>query len=148
MKVQVTIKELTAEDLVDLFSTALYGSNIFGADYGNADAQGVCFEDKLADTLLKGGHIYIHDLLADGDHFGNLPYEVNDDDTVSYTVTLEDMLRGLDAAANGTWTKSKTDAEGVSKCFHTYMNREVDYDWDYTRASVLLQIIVFGELIY
>ena len=68
MKTKITVTELDHEDLVNLLSTALYGSSWFEADYDNniykslEIKEGDCFEDKLADMLLAGHKITIIDL--------------------------------------------------------------------------------------
>ena len=52
-KKQVTITEITQEDLVNLFSTALYGSTYLDADYPKRDIyeEDDCYEDKLAKVV-------------------------------------------------------------------------------------------------
>ena len=69
MKTKTTITELTHDDLVNLFSTALYGSSYLSADWDddlptNEDS---CYEDTIADILLAGGHVYVKDHYAEGE---------------------------------------------------------------------------------
>ena len=80
MKTKTIISDINFEDLVDLFSTALYGSHKFGAYYNKSDYEkcpdkndGDCYEDKLARILLNGGTVVVFDLYAemDGDFYGD-----------------------------------------------------------------------------
>ena len=69
IKNNVEIIDITHDDLVNLFSTALYGSSYLSAEYNKdfynsipADKKkGDCYEDHIADVLLNGGEIYIYD---------------------------------------------------------------------------------------
>ena len=77
MKTQIKVTELEHEELVDLLSTALYGSSWFEASYDknkyNAikEKHGNCFEDALADMLIAGHKISITDLEAEGEKYSN-----------------------------------------------------------------------------
>ena len=69
MKTQTIISELTHDDLVNLFSTALYGSSYLSSNYEddvkvdkNDDD---CYEDVLAKILLSGGKVKITDYYAE-----------------------------------------------------------------------------------
>lgn len=77
--VKISKLELEHDDLVDLFSTALYGQDIFECDYGDDElsekimneyrakyasennGEKPCYEDVLAELILKGGCIYVSD---------------------------------------------------------------------------------------
>ena len=154
-KKQVTITEITHDDLVNLFSTALYGSTYLDADYPNSDIyeEDDCYEDKLAKALLNGKTIVVRDTYAEGCVYGNLPHEIEgceeDEDiaNVAYKVTLEDVKKGLEKAGSGTF-KINFDGEkefGV-KAFDMFANEDLSFDL--VCADCLMQIIVFGELIY
>lgn len=154
MKTQTVISEITHDDLVNLFSTSLYGSNYLGAGYNyvpDLDAYDV-FEDSLAATLLKGRHIRVTDYYAEGSSYGKLPREIDDEDgCVTYTVTLEDIKNALSRAADGTFnTRSEKFADGerrfARKAFDSFL-AEAD-DFDLTYADCLMQIILFDEIIY
>ena len=77
MKTEIKVIELEHEDLVDLLSTALYGSTWFDASYNKevyeslTNTTGECFEDKLADMLLNGHKIAITDEEADGEKYSD-----------------------------------------------------------------------------
>lgn len=155
MKTQTTIKEITHEDLVNLFSTALYGSTYLEADYTNPSLKesGDCFEDILAKNLLAGDSIVITDWYAEGESYGNLPHIVDDEDEcVHYTLILDDIKRGLEKAASGTfnagsdrWAESARRSAKVS--FDSFIDEDA-VDFDLVRADILMQIILFDEIIY
>lgn len=156
MKTQLTITELTKEDLVDLFSTAFYGSNYLSADYDEAieyDEED-CHEEILAGILLHGGAIKVTDSYADGCHYGNLRYQYNEDNDAIYYVTLEDIKKGLERAANGTFNLRPDVSADFADSNKRFARRSFDaYDynereWDLTTADCLMQIILFDEVVY
>lgn len=62
---EIEIKSLSKEEIVDLLSTALYGSPWWGVDNSTEEynqAKGDTIEEKLADMLLKGNDIYFVDM--------------------------------------------------------------------------------------
>ena len=158
MKTNLTISEITHEDLVNLFSTSLYGSTYLEADYTNPNLKkaGDCFEDILAKNLLAGDCIVITDWYAEGEAYGNLFHIVDDEDEcVHYTVGLEDIKRGLERAANGTFTITtklgedyiKGEKESARRSFNSFADDDA-VDFDLIRADILMQIILFDEIIY
>lgn len=154
MKTETTITELGHDDLVDLFSTALYGSSYLGADYEESVEynEKACFEDILADILLHDGSITITDYYAEGCVYGSLPHGIDEDENVTYLVTYDDIKRGLERAADGTfnagddeWTEGTKRSARVS--FDSFMDED-RCDFDLMRADILMQIILFDEIIY
>lgn len=155
-KKEVIITEIKHEDLVNLFSTALYGSMYLDADYPKSDIyeEDDCYEDKLAKALLNGQTIVVRDTYAEGCVYGNLPHEIEwceeDDDiaNVAYKVTLEDVKKGLEKAGSGTF-KINFDGEEefALRAFDSFTDEDA-CDFDLAYADCLMQIIVFGELIY
>ena len=157
MKTKTTITELTHDDLVELFSTALTGSSYLGADYDESTEydEDDCFEDILANILLHGGSIKVTDYYADGCVYGSLPHEYVDNDDegeVVYVLTLDDIKRGLERAADGTfnagndkWTEQTKRSARVS--FDSFMDEDC-CEFDLVRADILMQIIIFDEIIY
>ena len=112
MKIKTTIESITHDDLVELFSTALYGSDIFGVDYDAEvynhcpDKKGNdCLEDKIARILLNGGSITISDLYADdeNDFYGELRHE--------YDSSYRSILCRLHSGRSGSLQRS--DKAGV-----------------------------------
>ena len=162
MKTKITITEITHEDLVNLFSAALYGSTYLSADYTIEDKRGVdvseddCYEDIIAKILLSGKSVEVTDYYAEGCYYGSLPYKFqdkdDDDSSVIYFVNLESIKRGLERAANGTfnagddeWTEQTKRSARVS--FESFMDED-RCDFDLVRADILMQIILFNEIIY
>lgn len=156
MKTQLTITELTKEDLVNLFSTAFYGSNYLSADYEEAieyDEED-CHEEILAEILLNGGAIKVTDSYADGCHYGNLRYQHNEDYDATYYVRDIDIILGLERAANGTFNLrpdvgadfADRNAEFARRSFNAFAFDE--QEWDLETADCLMQIILFNEIVY
>ena len=87
MKTNLTISEITHKDLVNFFSTSLYGSTYLEADYTNPSLkeEGDCFEDVLAKNLLAGDSVVITDWYAEGEAYGSLFHIVAS--TISPTCT-------------------------------------------------------------
>ncbi len=128
MKTKTTITEITHDDIVNLLSTGLYGSQFLGVDYSIEDYRKIpnpdeydCTEDKCAKLLLNGKSIVIYN------------------ETMDYTITLSDIKKGLEKALdNGGWD---------AKCAFDLINDD-SCNLDLTEAENLLQIITFGEAIY
>ena len=147
MKAEVTITDISHENLVDLLSVSMYGSDRFfarvkKADYDKVRTVGDCREDKLARTLLNGGRIHVYDCYAEGedDFYGNpaLPHEWDEDDqTMRYVVTLADVEYGL--------SKAFEDKNAIDYVKHLMYD---PCQMDFTEADILLQFILFGEQIY
>jgi hypothetical protein len=159
---KTTITEITHDDLVNLFSTALYGSSYLSADYTVEDKKSAdvsdddCYEDIIAKILLSGKSVDVTDYFAEGCSYGSLPYRFqdkeDDDSAVIYRVTLEDIKRGLERAMDGTfnagdneWTERTKRSARVS--FDSFMDEDA-CDFDLVRADILMQIILFDEIIY
>ena len=152
MKTQTTITDLTTEDLVNLFSTAFYGSNYLSADYEESveHDEDDCYEDIMANILLNGGKIMVTDSYADGCHYGTLDWQYNEDYDVTYDVRIEDIKRGLERAANGTFNAGVYYQE-QTKAFAKRSFNAFAFDereWDLTTADCLMQIILFDEIVY
>lgn len=163
MKTQTTITELTKEDLVNLLSTALYGSNYLSAEYEESIEydEDESHEEIMAGILLGFGKILITDHYAeDGEVYGDLPCEVKKDEdnegcwTTTYFVTLDDIMIGLTRAANGTFNTrpdvsdeyADRNIEFAKRSFNAFAFDE--REWDYNTADCLMQIILFDEIIY
>lgn len=153
MKTQTIISEITHDDLVNLFSTALYGSNYLSTSYDESVGENDddCYEDVLAKILLSGGKVQITDYYAEGCDYGNLPYEMDEEDNITYKVTLEDIKAGLAKAANGTFNSQSKDfvedeRRFAKRAFDSFVTEACDFDLTY--ADCLMQIILFNEIIY
>ena len=136
MKTKITVTELDHEDLVNLLSTALYGSSWFEADYDNniykslKNKEGDCFEDKLADMLLAGHKITIIDHEAEGESYSKKCVRFDGESAV-YEVTLKDFL------------KTASTQKG-----YDLVEEVLEGDGDYWSADSFLQRVVFGDEIY
>ena len=119
--------------LVDLLCTATYGSNWLDVKTLKSERfmddeveQPVmdewCREDKWANRLLKGGHIVC------------LDYYDDDDQPARYELTLDDIKRGLEKARDGEAVRDWADF--------------VNENDDYFTCNNLMQVCIFGEVIY
>lgn len=154
MKTRTVIEGITHDDLVNLFSTACYGSSYLDSSYDEAVEcdEGDCHEDVIAKILLNGGSVIVTDYYAEGCQYGTLPRKVDDVfDGVSYTVTLKDIEAGLSKAADGTFNSQseafvEDERRFARKAFVSFQSEACDFDLTY--AECLMQIILFNEIIY
>lgn len=154
MKTKTTITEITHEDLVNLLSTATYGSDWLTCTITKATREKLaieitdCREDVWAKALLSGFPIYLTDHQAEGETYGDKG-TVNDDDEDSavYRITLDDIKDGLRSALDGDFEPGDEDeVELAARCvLHL---RDESSEFDYTEAEILAQIIMFGTIIY
>lgn len=137
MKTKITVTSMDHDELVDLLSTALEGSNWFGASYDKTlyesiqETHGYCFEDKLADMLLSGHQITITDYEAEGESYSSKCTKITADGDAVYKVGLEDFLK----------------VASTKKGFKL-LSEVLDGTGDYYTADAFLQRVVFGEEIY
>lgn len=138
MKTEIKVTSLEHEELVDLLSTALYGSSWFYASYNKniydtlKDTHGDCLEDKLADMLLYGHKITIVDTEAEGDSHSDkfVRFEGKYQNAV-YEVELKDFLKVASTKKGFKLLEEVLSGEG-----------------DYYTADAFLQRVVFGEEVY
>lgn len=136
MKTEIKVTELTHDELVNLLSTALYGSSWFAASYDSkvyeklTKKEGDCFEDALADMLLSGNKITITDYCAEGESYSKRCVSFDGEDA-EYEVTLKDFLR-----------------TASTKSGFKLVEEVLDGDGDYWTADAFLQRVVFGKEIY
>lgn len=154
MKTKTIIEELNHEDLVDFLSTALYRSSIFSCNYSKETyekycevSDNDCIEDKMAKLLLRGDEIFIGDMNAIDDDDANgstLPHEWDDEREIMwYDVTLDDIKRGVQKCLDGTGDDKE---EYLRRCAMDFVNGEGDMDLP--EAVAIMQVILWGELIY
>ena len=151
------IKSISHEELVNLIRTALYGSTYLSASYDkefyaslpNNKKVGETFEDKLVDCLLNGGEIYLDDNDSKGEVYGKNRAEVIDKDGLKvtrYTLTLIDVIRGLERALNGEYEGYEMENQWVSHCFSRFENNCDDFNNE--EADSLIQVILFHGIEY
>ena len=158
MKTKTIITELTQEDLVNLLCTATYGSSWLSCYAPDKKEVGItdedCLEDEWAKVLLGGKSIICTDYYAEGECYGNLPCNIDEEDNAEYTLSLQDILDGLQKCADGTFSHTNydeadngdTEKSWIAKCFQHF--KEDTGEMDNPEAESLMQIILFGELIY
>ena len=145
MKLETKVTEITHDDLVLLLSTASEGSSWLAFSYKRdyykpLKSEDDFFEDKLAKILLAGKSIEACDYYAEGEHYGNLPYEVlADDETACYKLTLEDIKRGLEKAFS---------SKSYISTYAYHLIEDDGTQLDQPEAEALMQYILFGEEIY
>lgn len=154
-KVKVVSVSLTHEDLVNLFSTALYGNSMMECDYIKSDYPIVLFEesdsveDVIAKILLNGGEVTIVDnegAEADTEdicYYGKKSKNWQSNGVVdgvcwsgkyyapTYKINLQNIINGIKATEGYKLAKELFNEDG-----------------DMWTAYNLMQIIVFGEEVY
>ncbi len=155
------VKGLTHDDIVNLLCTAitdgsqylyLHNPRRHYETYCKVDPEDT-IEDRCAKVLLSGGKIRITDFDADGAGYagGDVPFKVGGDGRVTYTVGLENILSGLENAANGDFIPSGGDVAEERRTLREAFDELAkgdDGSLDYTAADMLMQVILFGEVIY
>ena len=149
MKIKSTITNLTQGDLVNLISTASYGSQWLDFQYDKSKCPDVrpndCAEDIAAKILLAGGTIEFIDNYAeepDEIYSSKAHYEV---DAGIYPISLIDIANGLETALNGGFNKASYSEEEDAR--ESVFNLQTG-DLDNGEAETLMQIILFNEIIY
>ena len=151
IKRNTEIIDITHDDLVNLFSTALYGSTVFEVEIDREfyhtipkeKKEGDTIEDKMADIILNGGNLFFYDKEDDGDPLSDLGKVVDngeDEPYVIYTINLDNIIDGLCACANG------ERGDWGMECFEHFLTD--DREFDQCEADTLLQNIVFNEAVY
>lgn len=139
MKTNTTVREITFDELVNLFSTALYGNARWDIDYNDEKYRDQTLDDSVAKALLGGDTVFIYDNYADMEAYGSLPSHVEDDGSVRYNVALCDIMLAVEKIMDGSdCHMKKIVAEWA----------DPDGDMDAYEADELLQFITFGEVIY
>ena len=157
METNTRISKITHDDIVNLLSTALYGSTYLSADYDRERykrlfKEGDCYEDKMARILLEGGAITVTDgFVEDEDEVWSKKGKWNKDlEEAQYTITLKDIEEGLQKALDGTFKLTEGLEQGeknwARKVVMNMMSEGADYDLP--DADMIMQIIMFGEIVY
>lgn len=154
MKTRTEIYDISHKDLVNLFSTALYGSNYLGCNYrvdlkdddkdedlGFKDDD--CFEDKIAKCLLHGKRVAMVDHYCEGsdEFYGELEHHYDEESGhMLYYLDLRTIKKGLEKMLNAGGWKAK---------YVMMMINDDDYcEFDQIAADSIMQNIIFGEEIY
>lgn len=147
MEIEVKIKELTHEYLVNFLSTVFYGSTTFVPvrydEYKPLEnlGEGDCYEDKMANVLLNGGRIGAIDLEYDDELYVNegVLAVVNEDGDAEYRFDLNAVKKGL---------KKALESDDYSLRLAVFNMLVDDGSFDAADAELLIQMIIFGEVIY
>jgi hypothetical protein len=148
MEISVKINQTYHEDLVELLSTALEGNETFSARLLPAYAmmetrkEGETIYEKLANVIHYGGQIAVIDKEAFGKTHGPnkaVSSERLDTDDVEYRLSLEGVRNGIKLALEGHDARAK-------KAVHHFLANDETFDSDC--ADVLLQMCLFGEVVY
>lgn len=154
MKTKTAITEITHDDLVNLLSTATYGSSWLSCTIAKGTRQQLeilpedCREDVWAKALLAGFPIYLTDHQAEGETYGDNG-SLNDDEeeTAVYRIDMDDVKAGLAAAMDGDFAPNDEDeVELAARCVQHL--RDESSEFDNVEAEILMQIIMFGSIIY
>lgn len=165
MKTKTVISEITHDDLVNLFSTALYGSTWLSATYRTEDWEFVkgqqlketdaSFEDKLAYILLNDGHIWFYDHIAEDKdevyqgRFCENCYWDYTRNMACYEVSLDSIRQGLQSAMDGEFIcYCNEDEKDWAKNVVCKMLQYDGGDYDIDDAELIMQIILFSEVVY
>lgn len=150
MKTKTEVYDISHEDLVNLFSTALYGSSYLGCNYhvDDNDATVVfnerdCFEDKIAKCLLAGKRVAMVDHYCEGsdEFYGSLEHRYDEESgCMLYMLDLDTIKKGLETMLNAGGWKAK---------YVMMMINDDNYcEFDQIAADAIMQNIMFGEEIY
>lgn len=156
---KIQVKSLTHDDIVNLLCTAitdcsqylyLHNPKKYYETYCKVDPEDG-LEERCAKVLLAGGKIRITDYDADGAGYsGNdVPFKIGDEGQATYTLSLDNILSGLENAANGDFIPCGINGEEevIREAFDNLAKGD-EGDLDYGEADMLMQIILFGEVIY
>lgn len=152
MKVSIKVLEIDHEHLVSLFSTALYGSDYLVGQLPTSDEdvekhEDECWEDIAARHLLKGGSVLVRDENSEGEAYSSLGTVDDKSGVTTYKIKLGDIIDGLNKAANGTFKVNDIDEEAAAReYFFDFYDNEGNLDC--VGADYLMQIILFGEVVY
>lgn len=153
MDIQVSVTNITHDNLVDLFSTAGCGSQWLvlracaaARKYKKEDD---CHEDILAKALLNGLTIEAFDYNAEGEVYGDLPHthEEDDNDCVHYTINLHDIEKGIAKCLTGDKRWDDDTNHYLRKCA-THLMEDECINLDKSEAEAVMEVIMFGEWIY
>lgn len=156
MKINATITSITHEDLVSLLSTATYGSSWLSVWYGKNyyidhfyDDKD-CVEDRWVKMLLNGQTITLLDNYAENEedcHGGNChAYWDEEDELMCYTISLEDVKKGLENIINGRVHCDEDETAWLRQCLLNLISNNGDLDLG--QAENIMQVIMFNEVIY
>lgn len=152
MKTRTIITEIHPEDLQRLLSLAVQDSKWLALRSTPEQREGI-YIDPLAtplETWVKilyyhAGSITAYDTQAEGELRGCLDDKHLDGEDGVYMLTLEAIGLGLEDAANSTYAGAKEVEDPGAAAFSAFYFGE---GFTKDHADVLLQIILFNEIVY
>lgn len=150
MRTKTIVTDITHDDLVNLFSTALYGSSWLGCYYkcdNNKNEVAFkdddCFEDKVARCLLSGKKVELLDRYAEDEteDFGSTieHYWDKKEECMCYKISISDIENGLSRILA---------AQGWGAKYVMELVNGDDGDLDQPQAESIIQRILWGQEIY
>lgn len=148
MEIRTEIKSITHEDLVNLLSTALYGSTTFVGrlleEFKSLEESETnpskCVEERMANVLLHGGEICVIDVEGDEVYKNKGVFSrLTPTGEGEYHFDLEAVKNGLKSAFESKEKYLRLAA------FNLLID---DGTFDADDADSLMQMIIFGEVIY
>lgn len=152
--ITIQVTSLSYDDLVNLFSTACYGNDALSIGIPfpyKALADGAdCLEGAWANVLLNGGYLDVYDCYdgsntkeesllnrygEEGVNWASTSFRTDDVEEISctaYRISLETLMKGMSTNSAIPYMEELFDKE----------------DGDMYTAWNLLQIAIFGEIIY
>ena len=154
MNIKAKVSEITHDELVNLFSTAFFGSYNFLATYDEGKYRhlfkfGDAFEDKLARIVMGKGSFIVYDRgsNAEDEPYGDLKSFFNEaNGMIGYRVDINAIRKGLNRIFNG-----QTNDPNMKFKLMRYAIDMMDSDsseFDMDEADALMQVILFNEVIY
>lgn len=101
--------------------------------------------ERAAAMLDSGGTIQLIDIESDGEHYWKLPYKVTSEKETIYFITINDFKEGIERALNGTYFLTSVDEK---KEVMDAARNIIDGEYDHYDAWLVIQVIMFNEIIY
>ena len=154
MKTRIKITEFGYYDIANLIAAAMYDNYLFSvsydknyymAHYYNKDEN---LEEVCATMLTNGHSIYVNNLGVKADE--NYAYEKivsyydEDKKAMVYEISAKDITDGLERAFNGECVCSDGERSLLMECVFNLLNNTIDAP----QAEMLIQVILFNEIIY
>lgn len=153
MNTQTYIDSISAAEISDLLGKAFGSSTWLAFQPAPKAADGLSFDDaqsipdQWAQLLKEGRLLQALDLDAQFVLHGQLDGKsLTEDGDGIYTFDLDDLLRGLQAAADGTFEPGANPGE-VSLAAESFCHMKTG-DLDEGDAERLMQVVLFNEIIY
>ena len=150
------VTDVTVENIADFLDTATLGTTDLCYEYDTDEhykalvergllGKDLCSCEIAAIILDSCGTIKLIDIESDGEHYWKLPYKVNDERETEYFITIQDFREGIERALNGTYFLTSLDEK--TEVMEAARNI-IEGEYDHYDAWLVLQVIMFNEIIY